>query len=1215
MLIKVGAIMKLYESLLQQVDSKLHEHKVQNSLEHESDSRIQQLEQQLTRLQQEALNKEEVYKQLNSKLAIYEKIEELVKVAQLEELKMRNIDLAEKIRELEKRPTLEDYNSKNKLIQQLAMQLKKALDDETDLKENNHLLEHELADLKETLQSTTNNIERLETVIDNFGEQNNILQQQVAQLESKLETMVADKNSLEGNYTTLQQDHEELQNNYQQQQSQIEELQEQIKQTTILEVKKPSIDLQSIPEGVEILTEAQHEEIISPLLRLTFDEEETEHIAFDQLELDEISDEKELFLEKEIDETKMVQAISEVLLNTVPKSDEDGPNSFPDINPSSFLPRDNNWEHKFLTQVINRLSELLRDIPKVDFNSTYEIDPATAYAEGIMRKRSHDHNRHLEYVKDKPYIARVDYVTQEGADTMYIGEHGIEGFVTSWKAEAASLYYLRTVGQLISHKTLGEVTVDYLRQIDIQFGTIKTLHPPITATSQYFKDEGLVSALKNKRGTDMKSIVATLQREQYEIIRLPMKQPIIIQGSAGSGKSAIALHRLSYLLYKYQNLTANKVAIIGPNKAFLHHIQSVLPTLGDYGIKQTTFLEIVCDILLISSKKVKRHQVRELEIIKFKGSLDFRSIVEQTTINMMNDLRIWAKTYTSDSVSIPIVPILREMEKYPHLTLKDRVNLYYNFYLKSLQSELQKKNEVQKQLKQWIKEEADAIAKQELKQLSLYQDEFITTEIANLGSQWVGDLDEYQLSRSNECKKKADVSRRQFVTAIEKAMNLIMVEHNTVLQQLVSNSTVDTIIAIAWRHFVQCELRHAKEAIILKYVSEQPVEVLRIDGVIDTSIIQHELKEEQERVLQKLEKDQHQFYHDQKDMVRQAVLAETLVLLEQAYIKKIKEALKSRYGLEFSFNSQYHGFKFEEEQKLSTKESDSHKKFVIKHLELNNLDCFDEAIRVAKTEGLFPNDFQSSHIFYEDLPALLHIFRLTEGVSKDHMLSYLIVDEAQDYMPYEIVEMHSLTRKNGLMLIGDLGQNLNPASSLQDWHTLDQIIGDPTYFELKGTYRSTAQIVEVSNEIIKPYATGRYNLSTETFRDGEEVKWITCTAITEEEKLIAILDEAILTNNLESIAVIVKDEALLEHYRYMIDPYFSVAIQTEAELPKNVKVVITTPTAVKGLEFSAVVIARFNDYKIEDFDRKLAYVATSRALHQLYIMIEQGKESLIGASL
>ncbi|MFD1206268.1 hypothetical protein ACFQ38_14310 [Sporosarcina contaminans] len=226
--------------------------------------------------------------------------------------------------------------------------------------------------------------------------------------------------------------------------------------------------------------------------------------------------------------------------------------------------------------------------------------------------------------------------------------------------------------------------------------------------------------------------------------------------------------------------------------------------------------------------------------------------------------------------------------------------------------------------------------------------------------------------------------------------------------------------------------------------------------------------------------------------------------------------------------------------------------------------------------------------------------------------SYLIVDEAQDYMPYEITELHALTRKNGIMLIGDLGQNLNRANTLQDWNVHGELIGDLSLHELKATYRSTAQIVEVSNEIIGPFAWGNYSLSAETFREGETVEFLHFIENMDEVVLIHILEHAVYKSKYEPVAVIVKDESMIERYHYMIDPYFSVAIQTAGTLPTGTKVVITTPSAVKGLEFEAVVITHFNEYAPTDEDRKLAYVETSRALHQLYMIVERGKSCLVG---
>ncbi|MFD2446604.1 hypothetical protein ACFSO7_21935 [Bacillus sp. CGMCC 1.16607] len=1220
--------------ILQQKDKDSNCLKKQSSVELENDPPILHLEQHLAKLQEEALRKEELYKQLDSKIAIYEKIEEILKIAQVEEWKLRYSKLEEETNDLRKRPTIEDYNSKNTLIQQLAIQLKKAKE-ATVPKEKFNQLELEKDHLKESLQIMTSDTERLEAIVVEYEKQINKLQQQVGQLEEKLATY----NTIESNYNALQIAHEDLQMKFDQRLQQIEQLnlklqqlQEQIEQMEYSPSESKSQqqaliiddfhveDVESLSKVLPLLSEenlpseAAKEEVKltlgqSPVIELALEEEKMEGITFDEFS-GEVSDEKELLVEQEIDEAQMVQAMSEILSKTVPTIDGGVVTTFPNYDWSSFLPRNSESEHNYLRKVIGKIDASMREIPGIEFNSTYEIDYSTAYVEGIIRKQAYEHNNKLKYIKERPYIGRVDYVTVVGAETIYIGEQGIDDYVISWKAEAASLYYLRAVGHPIAHQTLGEVIVDYIRQIDIESGRIKKLHPPITSTSQYFKDEGLVSALENKRGTDMQSIVATLQREQYEMIRLPMNQPIIIQGSAGSGKSAIALHRLSYLLYKYQNLTPDSVAILGPNKAFLKHIQNVLPTLGDFGIKQTTFSELACDILMISPSKLIRHQTTELEIIKLKGSLDFRTILQQTTMSIINDLRIWAKAYTLKSISIPIVPILKEMEKYPQLTLKERENLYFNFFIKSMQKEIHNKNEEQQQLKQWVKDKAEAIVKQEVNNLSLSHNEFITTEIAQLGNQWDKHLDSYQTHRSNAKKKQADISRQQFITAIQQAVQLKMKDHAVVLQQLIPQSIDESIITEAWKPHVQREVQKAKEAIILKHIREQQFEVFSVAVVTDTSIVQQHLKEVQELVLQQLAIEQQSFYNKLKEILQQALLSEILMMMEQAYNKQITEALIIRYKLDYSFSNKYQGYKFIEYH-VSSNESDILKNYVIKHLELDYLDCFDEAIRVAKIKGLLPNDYQSFDIFYEDLPALLHISRLIKGVPKEHMLSYLIVDEAQDYMPYEIVEMHALTKKNGLMLIGDLGQNLNRASSLQDWHTLDQVIGEPAYYELKATYRSTAQIVEVSNEIIKPFATGKYKLSSETFRDGEEVEWVEVTSKTEEQRLIEILEDAIITNNYESVAVIVKDESLLDHFNYMIDPYFSVAIQTESDLPRNVKVIITTPTAVKGLEFEAVVIARFNDYSFTDFDRKLAYVATSRALHHLYITYEQGKSSII----
>lgn len=77
-----------------------------------------------------------------------------------------------------------------------------------------------------------------------------------------------------------------------------------------------------------------------------------------------------------------------------------------------------------------------------------------------------------------------------------------------------------------------------------------------------------------------------------------MYKPLIIQGSAGSGKTTIALHRIAYLLYKYKNkITGEDIIILAPNKLFLDYISEVLPNLGVDKVKQSTFNKLSKEIL------------------------------------------------------------------------------------------------------------------------------------------------------------------------------------------------------------------------------------------------------------------------------------------------------------------------------------------------------------------------------------------------------------------------------------------------------------------------------------------------------------------------------------------------------------------------------------------------------------------------------------------
>ncbi len=104
----------------------------------------------------------------------------------------------------------------------------------------------------------------------------------------------------------------------------------------------------------------------------------------------------------------------------------------------------------------------------------------------------------------------------------------------------------------------------------------------------------LFTALERSRSGRMRDIVATVQREQDEVIRADLGGVLVVQGGPGTGKTAVALHRAAYLLYTYRfPLERQGVLLVGPNPVFLRYIGQVLPSLGESGVALSTIEGLV----------------------------------------------------------------------------------------------------------------------------------------------------------------------------------------------------------------------------------------------------------------------------------------------------------------------------------------------------------------------------------------------------------------------------------------------------------------------------------------------------------------------------------------------------------------------------------------------------------------------------------------------
>jgi len=121
----------------------------------------------------------------------------------------------------------------------------------------------------------------------------------------------------------------------------------------------------------------------------------------------------------------------------------------------------------------------------------------------------------------------------------------------------------------------------------------------------------LIDEIERPRSGPMRDIVATIQPEQDDIVRAGVDETVCVQGAPGTGKTAVGLHRVAYLLYAYaQRLSRGGVLVVGPNKAFLAYIENVLPALGELGVAQVSVADLMTRVLVRGADADRAAQVK-----------------------------------------------------------------------------------------------------------------------------------------------------------------------------------------------------------------------------------------------------------------------------------------------------------------------------------------------------------------------------------------------------------------------------------------------------------------------------------------------------------------------------------------------------------------------------------------------------------------------------
>ncbi|MFD3943009.1 HelD family protein [Streptomyces sp. NPDC058579] len=216
----------------------------------------------------------------------------------------------------------------------------------------------------------------------------------------------------------------------------------------------------------------------------------------------------------------------------------------------------------------------------------------------VLGRQIEDRIKALADLSHTPlFFGRLDYLhtTQEG-QRFYIGRrhvHDADGdpMVIDWRAPVSQPFYRA------SKKDPQDVGLR--RRFGYTGGDLTAYEDEhLSDPAELERTSKLLQAeIERPRVGPMRDIVATIQPEQDEIVRSGLGGTVCVQGGPGTGKTAVGLHRVAYLLYAHrERLARTGTLVIGPNRSFLHYIEQVLPALGELEVQQATVDDLVAHV-------------------------------------------------------------------------------------------------------------------------------------------------------------------------------------------------------------------------------------------------------------------------------------------------------------------------------------------------------------------------------------------------------------------------------------------------------------------------------------------------------------------------------------------------------------------------------------------------------------------------------------------
>lgn len=267
----------------------------------------------------------------------------------------------------------------------------------------------------------------------------------------------------------------------------------------------------------------------------------------------------------------------------------------------------------------------------------------------------------------------------------------------------------------------------------------------------------------------------------------------------------------------------------------------------------------------------------------------------------------------------------------------------------------------------------------------------------------------------------------------------------------------------------------------------------------------------------------------------------------------------------------------------------------------------DENLCNFITECLNTN-LKKKKIEYEDLSGLIYLHYKIIGLNEKFSLQHIVIDEAQDFGEFQFITLNEVLNNNkSITILGDIAQGIYSFRGTNNWDRINSIVfeGQASIKTLDNSYRTTIEIMNEANKVLsKIKYKENINLAIPVSRHGEKVNYIRAKSF---EEKVKELEEKIIelkSKGFKNIAIIAKNMNICDKiYEKIKITNMRINLLSESLEKYDGGITIIPSYLSKGLEFDSVIIFEYDSFDESDLDIKLLYVAMTRAMHTLDVII------------